>query len=553
MKRKILSFGMALALCMSFTVPMAAEEPEAPIYHPDGYVSITNFLPSITVEIPGHSSLHATFTNVGDHYYETIDRSGNRFCVFYFNSGTVTLNQDFEIYDYEKSERVTMFANITYSIDYWINIDFTPNNINVAHISLAPYSDDEVIEDGFAKSPISSIAIGNPPPYPSVSPLKGTIIDGQWKINVELSGESIDLITLSEVPAVNRKIYIDGNWKKAFPYDVEADFSSDGEFIGERGYGLIEEFTVPVGTVVTYAYSVAGWSAPGFDGLMIEELFLSHTAEDNIDFYSPEQLNEDGSYKTIYDEEIDYYVYTGFTHVFDYSLSRVYSDDTISWWDREQEEKTVSFTFDKVGLYGVHAKYMNITDMTDDVYYFVINVVDTVSEKPSSWAEAQVNTAITHNLVPSNLQSKYTQAITRAEFCAFAVALYENIKGEITGSTTFTDTNDINVQKAAFIGVVTGVNTELGLFDPNAQLTREQAAVMLSRLANAIGKPFPASAPNFTDTASISSWAIDGVGGAQDVGIMGSTSTESLVFSPQGAYTREQSIVTIVRLLDYLK
>ena len=169
--------------------------------------------------------------------------------------------------------------------------------------------------------------------------------------------------------------------------------------------------------------------------------------------------------------------------------------------------------------------------------------------QPSSWAIAQVNAAIEAKLVPQNLQSGYNQPTTRAEFCALAVALYENLKGEITGRTSFTDTNDVNVQKAAFINVVGGVGNNR--FDPNAQLTREQAAAMLARLADAVGKPFPKQEATFADNSVISSWAVDVVGQVQAAGIMGGVGDNR--FAPQDPYTREQSIVTIMRLFDILK
>ena len=170
-------------------------------------------------------------------------------------------------------------------------------------------------------------------------------------------------------------------------------------------------------------------------------------------------------------------------------------------------------------------------------------------QRPSSWAEASVSAAIAANLVPQNLQSGYAQAITRAEFAALATALYENIKGEITGRSTFTDTSDVNVQKAAFIGVVLGVGDNR--FDPDSTLSREQAAVMLLRLADAIGRPFPALAPSFSDNGYISSWAFEGVGAAQAAGIMNGVGDNR--FDPSGSYTREQSIVTIMRAFDFLK
>ena len=167
------------------------------------------------------------------------------------------------------------------------------------------------------------------------------------------------------------------------------------------------------------------------------------------------------------------------------------------------------------------------------------------SEQPSSWAAEQVNSATAAGLVPQNLQSAYNQPITRAEFAALVVALYETATGaEITGRATFNDTNDINVQKAGYIGVVTGVGG--GNFAPLSSLTREQAAVMLARLSEAIGQPLAESAPTFADNAQISSWAIDAVGKVQAAGIIGGTGNN--MFSPQGDYTREQSIVTILRI-----
>ena len=137
------------------------------------------------------------------------------------------------------------------------------------------------------------------------------------------------------------------------------------------------------------------------------------------------------------------------------------------------------------------------------------------------------------------------------EFAALVVTLYETVAGReiaIDRSIAFSDTTDINVHKAATIGVVMGVGNNR--FDPNAQLTREQAAVMLVRLAAAIGQPFPPSVPTFTDNAQVSSWAVEAVGQMQASGIMGGVGNN--MFDPLGAYTREQSIVTILRLFNTL-
>ena len=101
-------------------------------------------------------------------------------------------------------------------------------------------------------------------------------------------------------------------------------------------------------------------------------------------------------------------------------------------------------------------------------------------EQPSSWAKDQVGLAIDAGIVPQALQSRYTATATRADFCALVVAMLEKYLGwELTAEETFTDTDDINVRKAATLGIVQGVGN--GAFDPNGELTREQAATMLER------------------------------------------------------------------------
>ena len=168
---------------------------------------------------------------------------------------------------------------------------------------------------------------------------------------------------------------------------------------------------------------------------------------------------------------------------------------------------------------------------------------------PSSWAATQVYEAIALNLVPIYLRWEYTKPVTRAEFCSLAVRLYEDLMhGLITGETSFIDTDDVNVSKAAFIGVVKGVGE--GRFDPDATLTREQAATMLARLADSVGKPLAIKPAAFADNSSISAWALEAVGQCQAAAIMEGVGENK--FSPADAYTREQSIATMLRLYKAL-
>jgi len=167
----------------------------------------------------------------------------------------------------------------------------------------------------------------------------------------------------------------------------------------------------------------------------------------------------------------------------------------------------------------------------------------------SNWARNYIQAAINNGFVPPAMQNNYTSNITRAEFAALVVAMYESIMGyEIMGRVPFVDTTDINVQKAAYLGIITGTGNNN--FSPNMQFNREQAAVIVSRLAEAMGQPFPASTPTFADNAAISSWARQQAGQVQAAGIMAGVGGDR--FNPQGTFTREQSIITMLRLYEHL-
>jgi len=140
-------------------------------------------------------------------------------------------------------------------------------------------------------------------------------------------------------------------------------------------------------------------------------------------------------------------------------------------------------------------------------------------------------------------------ATLRQDFARLAVRLYEKFMGEIEGRVVFEDNWSVDVEKAAYIGIVTGVGENQ--FNPWGLLTREQAAVMLARIANAVGQPLAVIAPDFNDNARISDWALEAVGQVQAAGIMGGVGDG--MFDPNGIYTREQSIITILRLFDILQ
>ena len=170
-----------------------------------------------------------------------------------------------------------------------------------------------------------------------------------------------------------------------------------------------------------------------------------------------------------------------------------------------------------------------------------------IIRSPAAWAADDLQKAAALGLFPSFLDNQYKKALTRAEFCAIAVAFYETLTGgTITGRMAFSDTADENVQKMGALGVVSGQGD--GSFLPNDNLTREQAAVMLARLAAVSGKPLPQGSASFFDERDIAPWALDAIGRVSAAEIMGGTGDN--MFSPKQLYTVEQGVITILRLYE---
>ena len=178
---------------------------------------------------------------------------------------------------------------------------------------------------------------------------------------------------------------------------------------------------------------------------------------------------------------------------------------------------------------------------------------------PASWAMDDVYRAIELGILTPDLRGDYKQPIPRAEFCKLAYcywgAVYGNYPYYGYGETNFVDTDDPYVSAMSMVEVVNGYGD--GVFDPDRPLTREQAATILSRLVLfggryvGGGEKLPSGEAGYADAAAISSWAVDAVGQVTAAGIMNGMGENA--FAPKGSYTREQAIVTIMRLYDWMK
>ena len=151
-------------------------------------------------------------------------------------------------------------------------------------------------------------------------------------------------------------------------------------------------------------------------------------------------------------------------------------------------------------------------------------------EKPGEDGKSDLDVLTENDLIPPYFEQKdLTVKVTRAEFAAAAVRLYETLTGAAApnGGTPFTDIFNhplaYEIGQAYTVGVTNGTNTAQTLFSPDDTLTREQMATMLHRVikkflwpdyALAADKSYPLPAQGYTpfdDDGSISAWAKEAV------------------------------------------
>ena len=198
-------------------------------------------------------------------------------------------------------------------------------------------------------------------------------------------------------------------------------------------------------------------------------------------------------------------------------------------------------------------------------------------ENAHNWAKPELEEGAALGLIPDCLQgADLTQPITRAEFAAVSVKLYEALSGtpaEPIAVNPFTDTQDPEVLKAFNVGVTNG--TGATTFEPDTLINREQAATMLTRVYKKLKlegwtletdgsfkeafKALFEMPALFADDELISSWARDsvyfmyangivkGVGNNCFAPKLVSSGEETLNFA-----TREQALLMSVRTVKYL-
>ena len=194
----------------------------------------------------------------------------------------------------------------------------------------------------------------------------------------------------------------------------------------------------------------------------------------------------------------------------------------------------------------------------------------------SPWAVPEIEKAAEMGLVPDILLGEdLTQSISRLEFAAVAVKVFENLSGakalpDVTNP--FTDTKDTEVLKAYNVGITDGLSATT--FGPEGRLNREQCATMLTRVfkrctmagwtlsADSQFKLNYTMPAKFADDAQISAWAkdsvyfmaankiIEGIGNNLFAPKNTTTAQEAQGYANA---TREQALAISVRMVENLK
>ena len=177
---------------------------------------------------------------------------------------------------------------------------------------------------------------------------------------------------------------------------------------------------------------------------------------------------------------------------------------------------------------------------------------------PSSWATAEVATAISTGLVPEVLQKNYTKPVSRADVAQMFINLLEqssgkdidrlmNEKGVSINKDAFTDTSDYAVLAANALGIINGTGNSQ--FSPDGTFTRSQIAAIINRVAKVLGVNTDGYTHSFTDV--VGHWVDSELGWPSSVGIINGVGDNK--FSPDSQLTTEQAIAITYRALKVLK
>lgn len=214
-------------------------------------------------------------------------------------------------------------------------------------------------------------------------------------------------------------------------------------------------------------------------------------------------------------------------------------------------------TVKELGLFAVslnESVVENTENKTIETIENKTNIAETgkFNDISGHWAEEYINKVAKAGLLMGVSDDKFAPetAVTRGMFVT--------VLGRLAGVIKANGTNHFNdvVEDAYYTpfviwangeGIVSGISNDL--FAPNANITREQMAVILNKFATSQGIELKKiNRANFTDSDAISDWAKDSVDALSQAGIINGRTNGS--FDPKGTATRAEIASMLVNFLN---
>lgn len=236
----------------------------------------------------------------------------------------------------------------------------------------------------------------------------------------------------------------------------------------------------------------------------------------------------------------------------DYLVDEFGANTLMLFWDTEEENYYAFLLTGKAAQAGV------VKSLESQGVFFTA-----FGDVVSGWAVEPVHASIEKNVFSELVEESHnydlTGSITRGEFAIIAVNLYEAMSGKealYTEKDPFTDVETGTamyeyIMCARDLGIVKGNSTTAKTFGPNQLVSRQDAALMLSRVYEAVGGKIPAGASTtFDDNDKIGSWAMDAVAFMSSKKIINGMGGNR--FDPRGNASVEQALKIAVEMMNKL-
>ena len=166
------------------------------------------------------------------------------------------------------------------------------------------------------------------------------------------------------------------------------------------------------------------------------------------------------------------------------------------------------------------------------------------------WAEQAILKMVEKGIIFGKSDNKFApeDKITRAEFAAIIGRMFKLTDSGYRFDDVAEDSwYSGSVTAVASAGYMMGSD---GKFRPEANITREEMAVVIAAITKAKGIEGSGETASFSDFNTISDWAKNAVSIMADIGIINGMEDNSFV--PKGAATRAQTVMMLTKLQDVL-